>query len=438
MARGIAVATAVMLLHAALSSARTNQLPSSLTLSASGSLTVSWHGDVARGCAAAGLCGTYGELILRPSAGSEGFGSSGPISALSVDLVGTVRVRRDDGQSAPAECVEPISEGFGAGLQLVLARHWAATLQPAPTSGRCAGPLGADLAGLALPIGERGGRYPRFDLRGTRAFAAGPFSGQVVSSMAVLTAPATGQSSFSSTSFSGSFPPGSFPHRRILREFVALRFRLSIAPSALREEFAGTTAPDCDVLDSCGTTGSLSLSLTRAQTAVMLVASRVVHARASRGRALADYRRGLLKLSYPTTAPASAQLVETLTRPDGSSCSDATTVSGLDLVIGSLGANQRTGPVQVSLEDQGLPGDVLRTHCPGPTGADVTGEGADGQGATLGRGSLAPGQLLSPMTDISLSDPGSFAGLGYAGERSGAAKLRLTLVHVAAGTEVLQ
>jgi hypothetical protein len=432
------MATAVMLVHAAPALARTNQLPSSLTLSASGSLTVTWHGDVARGCAAAGLCGTDGEVILRPSTGSEGLGSSGPISELSVALVGTVRVRRVDGQSTPAECVEPISEGFGGGLQLVLARHWAATLQPAPTSGRCAGPLGADLAGLALPLGERGGRYPRFDLRGTRAFTAGPFSGQIVSSMDVLTAPATGQSSFSSTSFSGSFPPGSVPRRRILREFVALRFRLSIAPSALREQFAGTPAPDCNVLDSCGTTGSLSLSLTHAQAPLMLVASRVVHARASRGRALTDYRDGRLGLSYPATAPASAQVVETLTRPDGSSCNDATTVSGLDLVATSLGANHGTGRVQVSLEDQSLPGDVLRTHCSGPAGADVTGEGGGGQGATLGRGSLAPAQLLSPMTDISLSDPGSFAGLGYAGERGGAVKLRLTLVHVAAGTEVLQ
>ncbi len=322
------------------------------------------------------------------------------------------------------------------------AAHWTATLQPAPSSGRCAGPLGADLAAVVLPLSVRGGSYPTFDLRGTRAFAAGPFSGQVVSSMAVRTAPANGQSSSSSGSFSGSLFPGrdSPPRRRILSEYVALRYRLSTLPSAFGAEFTGAADAVCEMLDSCGATGSLSLSVRRAQATVTLMASRVVRARASRRRALADFRHGRLSFSYPTTAPASAQVVETLTRPDGSSCRDVTSVSGVDFVLGSLGPGQATNLLPVSLQNQNGPGvGVLRTHCPGPADADVTGEADNGQGETLGHGSLRPSQLLTPTTEISLSDPGAFDGLGYAGERRGAVKLQLTLVHVAAGTtEVLQ
>lgn len=71
-ARWAAAAIVVALVHAAPAAGGTNQLPSSLTLSASGSVTVTWQGDLARGCAAAGLCGTYGELILRSNGGSDG------------------------------------------------------------------------------------------------------------------------------------------------------------------------------------------------------------------------------------------------------------------------------------------------------------------------------------------------------------------------------
>ena len=404
------------------------QSPTSFNLTLSGSLAISWQGDPALGCAAEGLCGVHGELILR-SYGPTGLGSSGPLSVLSVNVSGTVRVR-DDAQSPPGECVEPMGNSEiapGPGVQLTHGRTWTAVLNPPPSSGRCAGPLATDLSRLALPLTVHGGRYPTFDMRGTRTFAAGPFSATAVSTMVLRTAPAGGGSGGSSgTSFATR--PGA-PHR-VLSEYVTLRYRVSFLPSTLEANFAGATDPICQTVDSCGTTGSVGLSLTRGPATFTLTVSRRVRARVSARRALQDLRAGRLTVDYPAQVSAPGRVAESLTRSGGSTCSETLPVSRLDAWFGPVNAPPTRHTLPISLQySNGLNLDVLRTHCLGPADADMIG-GTSALAAT----SLTSSQLLAQTNDVALVNPGSFSGLGYTGYRGGAIRLELTLVHVAAGT----
>jgi hypothetical protein len=425
MAGGVA-ATAVGASPAA--SARTLNLPKSVNLTLSGSLAITWQGDPTRGCAAEGLCGVRGELILR-SYGSSGIGSSGPLSELPIGLSGTVRVR-DDAQSPPGECVDLVGNPEGApgpALLLTQRRSWTAVLSPAASSARCAGPLASDLARLSLPVKVGAGRYPIFDLHGTQAFAAGPFSGSAASTMVVRTAPGNGGSG---GSFTESFSSDHGSTRRFLTEFVDLRYRVSFGSSTLGASFAGVTDPLCQALDSCQTTGSEGVTVNRGPTTIALTASRSVRSQVSAPRALEDLRAGRLTIDSPVFAAAPAELAESLQRSDGSPCSEALAISGLQIAFGPATAPPTIHALPISLLNEDSPAiDVLRTHCPGPAEADVT--GASG---ILAATSLEPRELLAQTQEISLTNPGGFSGLGYNGDRSGAVKLHLTLTHVTAGT----
>jgi hypothetical protein len=424
MAGGVA-ATAVGASPAA--SARTLNLPKSVNLTLSGSLAITWQGDPTRGCAAEGLCGVRGELILR-SYGSSGFGSSGPISELSIDLSGTVRAR-DDAQSPPADCVELVGNSEvapGPAVLLTHHRRWTAVLSPAPSSGRCAGPLASDLARLTLPVKVGGARYPIFDLHGTREFSAGPFSGTAVSTMVVRTAPANGGSG---GSFTESFSAASSSTHRLLTEFVALRYRVSFLPSTLEASFAGAADPICQAFDSCQTTGSVGVTLNRGPATITLTASRSVPTRVGARHVLDDLRAGRLTIDFPAFASARAELTESLKRSNGSACAEALQLSGLEVAFGPATGPPTIHTLPISLLNESGPGvDVLRTHCPGPAETDVL-----GASSTLAARSLTSRELLAHTQEISLTRPGGFSGLGYSGERSGAVKLRLALTQVVAG-----
>ena len=81
-------------------------VPANEQLSATGSLTYSWQGDQSRGCAAEGMCGVHGALILSP----VGFGevnSFGRGAMVSLEVAGTVRVRHDTGESGSGGSTSP-------------------------------------------------------------------------------------------------------------------------------------------------------------------------------------------------------------------------------------------------------------------------------------------------------------------------------------------
>src|SRR5262249_34086376 len=121
--------------------------------SSSGSITYTWQGDPARGCAAEGVCGIKGALILEPegTVGVTGIGpTQGPIQVPLEPSTATVRV--SDGPGA-GECVDTPSAVYEGGSLLIgpgdgggLVGHIESSL----SSGRCAGPLARDLAAVAI------------------------------------------------------------------------------------------------------------------------------------------------------------------------------------------------------------------------------------------------------------------------------------------------
>ena len=406
-------------------------------LTLTGSLTFTWTGDQVRGCAAEGLCGITGELSLSiPSGSSESFSGPGLVY-VQPNLSGAVRVRRVSGGSV-TECVEP-GDLFVPSLTISFSRKLrSALLQSMWSSGRCAGPLTGEVPSFRLPARESGGRHPSFDLSGTRSFGAGPFTVTASSTLrlssAVPSAPHSSSTS-SSSSFSGSFFPST---HRVRVEYLDLRYRLVASPSDLDVAFNGISDPTCQLLDSCGAAGQLTLSLGAAPTDFTLSASRVVHRPVSRSRAVSDFVHDRLGPGGGPPVSLPGNLTETLDWGNNVSCGDSRRVSSLALLLGSFPyASSQRRLVSVSLQDLQGPGfDPFRTHCPGPSDADIFGATQVESPSPLAEAYLGRRQLLARQTSIVLSPAGSFSGLGYTGTRGGSIKLELTLVAVSAGTRV--
>src|SRR6201985_233890 len=167
------------------------------TFTTTGSITFTWHGDRARGCAAEGLCAVQGELTLaaQGSVSVESFGANPRRIDAPLETSGsTARVL--DGAGA-GECLDVVS-GPGGETDLRISRGAGGRLVghigPSLSSGRCAGPLRRDLAALALPVRASGGKRPSYDLGGSRSFVAGPFRGDLVSTLSVRTGPGGSES----------------------------------------------------------------------------------------------------------------------------------------------------------------------------------------------------------------------------------------------------
>lgn len=406
-------------------------------LTATGSLTYTWSGDPARGCAAAGVCGIHGELILRPQPSGAIVTPVGSPITVFLGQSGAVRVVREEVGVTVGQCVDVPGNSFELLTVNPSARRatTASILSP-PSSGRCAGPTSADLAGVPIAVRRTGGGS--FDLTGTRPFAAGPFSGTLVSTMRLLRAsrPPPGEG-FSSSS-SGPGRPG-HPAQAPLRELIQLQYRVSPGPGAIQTQFSGAGDPSCQIVDSCGTSGSLAFSL-GASRGITVIGSRLVARRLTRGQVLADARRG--KVALNVLGLVTGQVSETLSWPGGSSCHDAVTTpssAGVPTLLLNAGTPfrpptaGRTIPVTVSAN--GSPSaEVFRTHCPGPDDADLFGVAPNGQPQIYARGSITTAQLLGRRSVLTLSDSGSFSGLGYAGRRAGSISLDLTLTKITAQT----
>ncbi len=400
------------------------------SLAASGSITYTWQGDPARGCAAAGLCGVQGELVVRPQGLDAS--SGGPIDIPLFGTSATVRVAGPGG-----DCIDLPGGTFGGDL-FVRRIHGrlVGQIEPPLSSGRCAGPLQQDFARLTLTVIRSGDKHPSFDLRTRRSFVAGPFSGRLVSTLRLRPAPGGGGTFTSSSGSSGTSIPLGPPVRKVFVEQVSLRYRLASLPAALDATFSGEPDPFCAALAACGNSGSLALSLGSVQRTIAVTAARVVRQRVGSGRALADLRRGRLPIGngeFPLLAPLVVPTVasETIRAPDGTQCQAASSGQA-QLNIGTAPGSRPRSALEMSLSDAGDPG-LLRTYCPGPDDTDVF-----GRSPAFLTGSVGPTQLLLRHSVISLSRSGGFAGFGYVGTRAGALRLSLTLQRVHAGTIVLR
>lgn len=393
-------------------------------LAASGSIAYTWQGDPARGCAAVGVCGVQGALMLQ----SQGISSSGgPPGSINVAINASGSTVRVAGGPGGGECVD-VPASAAAGNLLITRRggRLIGRIQGALSSGRCAGPRQQDLARILLPVRPFGARHRSFDLHASKSFVAGPFTGTVVSTLVVR--PAGGSQS---GNFFGGGPPTPVREHKVLLEQVTLRYGLGSVPgAALDATFTGEADPFCAAVASCGATGTLALAFPGLRRTLVIQASRVVRSRVGARQALGDLRRGRLHVGGGGFAPSitgvAARVTETFTGSDGSRCQDASSSRQVQSFF--LPESRSGGGVSLALYDP-LDSGVLRTHCPGPTDADVFGNGPE-----LARTSIGVAQLLARHRVISLSRPGSFAGVGYVGARSGALRFSLSLERVRAGT----
>ncbi len=398
------------------------------SLSASGALTYTWQGDPARGCAATGVCDIRGQLIIRaqPQGGQLfAFGNDG--ATIAVGSSAAVRVLR--GGPSPGVCVDIPGEP-PSGLNISLSSRGAlrAAIQASPGSGRCAGPLQSDLGGITIPVRRTGGSRPSFDLRGSRSFGAGPFTVTFASTLMLRPAHSLG-TGFSSSSSSG---PGPRPTRQVF-EYVRLRYRVSPASTGIQTLFSGAGNGACVVVDSCGASGSLSLSVHPSGT-FMVFAGRIVHRRRSAGRILGDLRRGRLTANGFSTLAGS--VAETYTWGDGSRCRDLVATPRLELSLGFPRPGASGARIPLALVSNTAPGaEVLRTHCPGPADADLLSPSSPfGGSGLIASGWATLSQLLAKRSSLDLRQPGGFAGLGYTGSRQGSLRLNLTLIKVSTGS----
>src|SRR5947208_5368509 len=219
----------------------------SLEFSANGSITVAWHGDPARGCAAAGMCGYSGtttfprldyadlELIHTRHGVVAEFGS------IDSDGQTVVRVRREVPGGSPAVCVtHDITSSFTLDLSRAYAgRRWLSVgtdVLPAPmASGQCAGPRLGDFVGslpsraIRLKALRRAGT--RVSLAGRFPFRAGPLSGEVVSTLVLRSNGERRESGFGG----GGGGPGPGGSRRTLT--VDMRFRVRRSAGEVAADF---------------------------------------------------------------------------------------------------------------------------------------------------------------------------------------------------------
>jgi hypothetical protein len=401
----------------------------------SGTLTYLWRGDVARGCAAAGVCATYGALSVQFN-GTGDLTPAGHHGVLLADLAtGVVRVADQSG-----ECIDLVpGDFFAIWLQREAGRRYTATLEPtSASSGRCAGPLAGDLANIRLPAVRLGTRALGFDLHGGTHFAAGPFSGELVSTLELRPETSGGQGlgfGSSSSSSSSSGPPPRTP-RPVLVEHADVRYRVTGATSALSTSFVGGPEPFCQPYNDCGTTGTLRLTVTGFRRTLQISASRMVHRRVSQSRALADLRAGRLTIdpSSGLFSVAAAGVTETIGNGGTYSCRD-TIAERLPLAVNPFPFGAPRGAIPLLLGRGGgfSGGDPFRTHCPGPTATDITGAIQPGPGS-LARALIDVRDLGNHEITVPVANAGKFSGLGYSGTRGGALVFRLSLLRAGGGS----
>lgn len=350
-----------------------------------GSLTITWRGDAARGCAEAGACDVAGALTVD-LASDSGRTSSGP-GVTSFDGIGlqsegaVVRVLRGPADDPAGACVDRLEGGLlqlepqrAPGGRTLLALRSASFNGRALSSGRCAGPLPSDLAaGLpSVTVATSRLRAARFevDLRGTRPFAAGPYAGEVISSVRVNVEQ---RISPDRSRDRESGPPPPRPRRRRPRQAaLQISYRATVE-GGLTTAFSGGTG--CEALDACGLRGVHEVAALPGQTVRLAVVAfgplSALRQRTVAG-ALAAFSAGRLEGIGDGSGPLRGRSTVTVERDGGPRCRDAVPV--LDLPPLTLTAGRR-GAVRLALggRDFGETTDILRTRCPGPSRSDVAG-----------------------------------------------------------------
>jgi hypothetical protein len=227
-----------------------------------GTLTVAFHGDPSAGCAAQGLCGYSGTVVLSPGSsvnigvervrhqGRTTYQASLGLGGGQMPPVIAARVQRAGG----GLCGDATSPFVGLPVTINRGVVTAPLLAAGGTllSTRCAGPLDVDLTSVSpeiqLPLAGllRGRRT--LNLGGTRSFAAGGFAGTVTSTLRLSLGKPRTQSS------SNYFPRGIKTRAdRVVTETLAVTQTSGQLGLSLASDPAS-----CQFLDSCGLRGSVA------------------------------------------------------------------------------------------------------------------------------------------------------------------------------------
>ncbi|MHB1836771.1 MAG: hypothetical protein ACYCXW_17615, partial [Solirubrobacteraceae bacterium] len=400
-----------------------------------GSLTIAWSSNPARGCAVDGLCGVDGSLEVLPAGGSSSSSYSSapaPIQAEVSDPNAAVRtITTGPGTTILRTCTDLVP----VDLTFTIAHGKAVSTQPfqAPSSGRCAGPTAADLARITLParpLARRG-----YDLSGTVTFAAGPFSVTLISTLhdLISTGPGTGLFGGIGTGVAGGPSGAGTPvrTRAVLQETAEYDYRVAALSGTLTTSFAGLPAPLCRPVGACGLSGTLTETFA-AKGTLDVVGYRTVRRRVGSARALADLRAGRLVMSSGGFGPTTVKetVTEAMSAAGSAGCADTASAG---LVTGDTGF--RHGIDRLQIAPGGPPvapsADPLRTRCPGPSDAEALDNRA------LAQGPLAVARLGARRLTVVLGGNGAFTGSGYSGRRSGTLVLTLVLVRARGGTKLI-
>ena len=431
--RGRALAAIVLAAcGAALPATALARVPQDLSsdLRASGTLTIAWHGDPARGCASVGMCGYSGTITvpLRGADGSIDFvGGPGRLEADFGDLTLTdpaiARVRRERPGAPPGQCVDqaPI-EDLTLGITSSPGHPYRIGLadpqNPIPLSSRCAGPTnvrGAMPSATFNPARLRRGRES-VDLSGRTPFVSGPFSGEVISTARLRLGRLQAQ---------GSGPGDSSQPKTRRRTifFAELTFRIDRLSGGIAANFHGVGSPGCRALDACGAAGSASYAVQRESIGTLDFTIYGSGRPRGLGWVLRKLERGKAILdAYGDPGRATGQVSETITPGGGTTCTATPPAASL----APLDASREGRRVSLRLDAAGAEvGDIFRTRCPGPSQFDVLGD-------------LQPAEALFPIHSLGartlqlvLTPPrGGFAAPGYEGSLSGQFRVDLTRLHV--------
>lgn len=380
-----------------------------------GAVVVEYGGDAARGCAAAGTCGTSGRVVWRP--GERGL-------MLLVEYV--VRGRRQSfgllglgGPFGPAGTVAQVRRATPAGVATCSDAHRPFTMASLVPAGpgrlrldvagfgphdlfatRCGGPLSADLGPALrsprLPLAElrRGNRT--LDLTSDRPLAAGSFSGAVRSTLRLRLGRPVIQPA--------SDGP---PVRRVRVRTVNVEYRVERVSGSAAVEFRGRAGgARCEPLDACGVVGRIDL-VPRATTGVLVLqASAPAAVPSARVRAALGLGPGRPDSAVDWLAYGGwrgpGRATASLLRPDGGFCRESHATGAGNLEV-SLGA----GRVRLAY----VPWEEVRARCPAPVPADLHGVGLSG--------SLPLRAMDRPRVVVRLRRPRTFAGAAHLGTLSG-------------------
>jgi hypothetical protein len=392
-----------------------------VTTSLTGPLTIAWSGDPAHGCAAAGLCGVTGTLQMSFGGEQEQSSGSGPM-LVEEDVTAVARVLSTAPDGTVTTCADivpaeldfttsPVGRPLRAETGGLDGIHLAG-------AGRCAGPTAGDVARLSLPAHRDAHGY---DLSGTASATAGPFTMTGISGVRINATTGTDGEGVPGGIDSGG--DGPVKTHSVLVESAATTYRVIGVTSSLTTAFSSRAAPLCDGLGVCGAQGRIAQSFATRGT-VTFSGEQIVTRAAGRHAALRDLRDGVLPLTDTFgTLTIRGTIRETSSQAGGLTCSDTTSV------VLPREPEQRSprGADHLSLPggsvfEQAL-ADPFRTRCPGPSATDVLGDGT----LAIARASVRAKDLGKNHLTITFRPRRSFTGSAYAGRRSGAVTLALTL-----------